>query len=264
MKRRGWALVFTSGLLSLLFGTALAFVAAARPGRSSSENRLRKGESGMASESGLEYAAARLAADSYPRHLDTPGSRGDSWMPRDRKGTPVERMLNPSYAHGEPWQDTVPLTGDGIDNDDDGLIDAPDDPTEGSGLFTPGEFQTAGDLDRDGRFSAWSGRMRGGRHPFDLRFTLKIEADDGKIPVNAGFLDARNRLIGGFLFTGPLPINAIPDHRDPDADPYHQALVHALNNLGVILRPEAPGPAVPPARRLGEATPSSSRGWVRT
>lgn len=242
MNRRGWALVCTSGLMVLFLCAALTFMAGASFYRSSAVRQFREGESRLAAASGLEYAAARLATDDYPRHLDTPESRGDFWAPRDPRGTPIRLMRNPSYAHGEPWQDGIPLDADGIDNDADGLIDAPDDPTEGTGLFTPGEFWPPGDLDGDGRFSAWSGRVRGGRSPFDLRFTLKIESEDGKIPLNAGFLDAQNRLIGGNSWTGPIPINSIPDHCDPDADPYHLGLTHVLNNLGVVLRPAAAGP----------------------
>lgn len=82
------------------------------------------------------------------------------------------------------------------------------------------------DLGGDGRFSAWSGRLRGARGSFGGVFALKVRGIDGGIPVNAGWIDGGDRDGDG-----------VPDHRDPDADWYHAGLVQALNNLGAILLP---------------------------
>lgn len=167
----------------------------------------------------MEYAAARLEAE-YPAYPDSIESRGDDWVCRDPLGIPPERIRNPSFAHGEVWRD-VPLPSDRIDNDRDGRID---EPSEGQGAFGPGDIAGI-DLDGDGTFSGWSGRIRGGRDPFAIRFSLEIDAPEGLIPLNAGCLDARDR-----------DGNGVPDHRDLSPLPLtHAGIAHALDNLGVQL-----------------------------
>lgn len=237
----GVVLVLMSATLALLLVLGSGFAMGSRVFSQGTEVAVSHVRGGVTAASGVEYAVSRLSTDGYPRHPDSPVGRGDSWVARDSGDVPTERMLNPSYAHGEPWRDTIPLFADGLDNDGDGLTDLPDDPSEGNGLFTPGEPWD--DLDGDGRFSAWSGRLRGAG-PKDPRFTLGIDCEEGRIPVNAGFLDDRDRLIGGYPGTAPVAIQnpPVPDHRDPEADPYHKGLVHVLNNLGTIVRPSAGGP----------------------
>lgn len=225
----GIALVLVGGLLALFLSLATVFFAAADGSRLFGRGVLDGARAALTAESGMGYAAARLAQDPYPSYRDTSATRPDSWVSREPPETPLERMRNVAYGRGEPWRDTVDLSGDGLDNDRDGRLD---EPGEGTGLYTPGEPFL--DLDGDGRYSAWSGRLRscGGR--FEERFSLVIESPDGKIPVNAGYLDALDRQPYPFLFGGSW---GIPDHRDPGASPYHKGLVHVLNNLGAVTRP---------------------------
>lgn len=63
----------------------------------------------------------------------------------------------------------------------------------------------------------WTGRLRG------TRFSLEVASQGGKIPLNAGALDALDRDGGG-----------LPDHADMEL-PYHRGLAQVLNNLGAIL-----------------------------
>lgn len=158
-------------------------------------------------ESGLEYAASRLGREGYPRHSTTPLDRGDDWTFRQGPAAPLAGAQNPSYSHGEPWTD-----------DGDGAREA-DEPV-------------ASDLDGDGRFSAWSGRLREGpaRRAF---FALKILADDGLVPVNAGYLD------------GDRNTNGIGDQQETAVHEYHQALAYLMDSLGTVLDIEwrrKPGP----------------------
>lgn len=216
---RGVALVLAAGLLSLLTLLASAVARLASVTRGVSSARGAAGAAERAGESGMEYAAARLAREGYPRHLDTPGSRCDGWTAREPAGQSPQASLNPSYARGEPWSDSVSLAGNGTDDDGDGLVD---EPGEGNGLFTPGESWT--DLDGDGRYSAWTGRLRDGT----ASFALRIGSSDGKIPLNAGLLHAAD-------VYGPngAGTNGQDDHNDRRV-PYHAGLAHALNNLAVV------------------------------
>ncbi len=233
-RTAGFALLMAAALLSLLALVAAAFGRDIWLNHLSIRSKSEKIRLRLAVESGLAYGAARLVQETYPLYGSTRSSRADSWMPREPFGTSPHRALNPSYARGEPWRDTLPASSDSIDNNADGLTDEPD---EGQGLYTPGE--PFADLDGDGKYTAWSGRLRGGPDPFEHRFALMIDALDGRIPVNAGYLDDSDRAIRDTSLLFPyLPVpNGVPDHRDPEADPYHTSLIHVLNNLGSIVRP---------------------------
>lgn len=198
--RSGVALVLMTGLLALLLILAGLFSAAASVSRVQAGSRSARAAAELAAESGRDYAANRLAVEAWPRYNRPSGERGDDCLFRDGPWTGAAGAANPSWSHGEPWGDA-----------------------NADGAFNPGESWT--DRDGDGRFSAASGRLRG------ARFSLKVEAADGKVPVNAGYLD--------FLDRGDpvVPANGIPDHRDAAGFPYHRGLVHVLNNLGTILRP---------------------------
>ncbi len=201
-RARGIALVLAAGMLSLLFVSSLGFLAAARLSRAGASTRERDGASLLAADSGLEYAAARLSRGrGYPVYPLAQAGRGDDWAFRDTPGTPLARADNPSWSHGESW----------TDGDADGIRD-------------PAEPGT--DPDGDGRFSAWTSRLR----PARTRFAIKTVSAEGLIPLNAGFLDGADR-------NG----NGLPDHADPDLPP-HRGLAHAASNLGTLLRPEALGP----------------------
>lgn len=208
---RGVALVLAAGILTLLAVLAAGFGAAARFAGDSISARIGARQAGLAAASGMDYAAARLVREGYPSYAASLQNRGDDWTAREPRGTPLEAMRNPSYSHGEPWRDSQNLPFDGLDNDGDGEID---EPGEGIGLYNGSESWL--DLDGDGRFTAWSGRLRGGDLPFPT-FSLRIEADGGKIPLNAGHLD-------------------VPFHDDATI-PFHRGLTHALNNLGALLLP---------------------------
>ncbi len=135
----------------------------------SSHASLARGAAGRAAESGLEYAAARLREKAgYPVLPRLPGNRSDDWSFRDGPIVPAARAQNPSWARGE-----------GI---------------PGAGSWT--------DLDGDGRFSAWSGRLRGGEAPFADRFSLKVDSTGGKIPVNTW--TPSGRILDGAALQGLL------------------------------------------------------------
>ncbi len=183
-NNRGIALVLMAGLVALVALLALALGQGTRLAAAGAGARLAQTEAALAAESGLHYAAARLLNDrtdmSVPR---TREARGDDWQYRDGaeyrfepgSGTPwhaispvpFHESLNPSYGHGEPWEDIA----------DDGR-------------FVPGQDAPGtNDLDGDKRLSAWSGRLRGGARPFSLRYLLQIEAGPtGKLSVNNGNL----------------------------------------------------------------------------
>ncbi len=143
-RNDGVALLVVAALLAMLGALATLFLAQAVRARPSAD------AAGTIAASGLEYAAARLRERSgYPLFPRAAENRADDWSFRDDPSVPAERSVAPSYARGE-----------GI----------------------PGGAWT--DLDGDGRFSAWSGRLRGGENPFAGRFSLKVEPKGGKIPVN--------------------------------------------------------------------------------
>lgn len=221
MRTRGIALILATGILTLLavLGTAVAgiarLVAAGRNGA--------RAEAPIAAASGMEYAAARLFREGYPRHSTTPLDRGDDWSCREMSGPsgfpPPGAAKNPSYSHGESWTD------------------------DGDGRFSGPPGDAAGpDLDMDGRFSAWSGRLRG-RVAHQTLFSLQILSAGSRLPVNAGFLDAEDR-------NG----NGVADGRDlePPLLLYHGGLAHALANLGAIVLP----PAHPRALSIPSGNPA--------
>lgn len=220
-RQEGLVLLLAGLLTALLSLLALLLLQAARANAVGAAASASARAAALALSSGQAYAAARLAREAYPRHDAAVSGRGDDWHFREGTGlqTPGP-WRNPSYSHGEHWEET-----------------------NGDGAFQPNQddVSNSADLDGDERFSAWSGRVRGAGGPFALRFSLAVESPEGKIPVNAGYLDAQDRNGG----------NMVPDHMDtgdiidpmgqgPTWIPYHAALVHVLNNLGAILRPLPP------------------------
>ncbi len=141
-------------------------------------------------ESGFQYAAARLLAEpGYPVADSSRDRRGDDWECRDPWEKPFQGLLNPSYSHGEPWND------------------------DGDGIFESGEAPAA-DLDGDGRFSAWSGRIRGSGAVGE-RFSLRIAAG-AMIPVNAEPEAGITRLLDSL---GALLLPENPDLHRVDLPP---------------------------------------------
>lgn len=227
---RGIALILVSGLLValMLFGAVLMQLARVSGAISGtvSQGTLAK----LAAESGMHYAAARLVDE--PRSITdredvlTPLNARDDWEARGGEGlgVPSVALLNPSYSHGESWLDQ-------------GLPD-------GAGVYEANNDSLAAwiDLDGDGEFSAWSGRVRGGRNPFGNRFSLRIRSSAGLACVNSGELGAVD---GDHDFDGvpnaedsdfkeDADNNGVEDWRDPNcADNRH--LVNVLNNLGAVL-----------------------------
>lgn len=203
-SRRGFLLVLASAVLTLLLILALGLLQMARLARAAACARAGRDAAALAAESGLAYAAARLAQDPFPipAGAASAANRGDDWTRRDAPGTAAPASFNPSYGHGEPWTDA---------------------PGGRAGAYDPGEPFL--DADGDGRFSTWSGRTRGAP---PTRFSLDVSSRGGRIPVNAGFLDNADR-------NG----NGVPDVRDLDPPLFllHGGLSHALANLGAILLP---------------------------
>ncbi len=175
------ALVLVAGILALFALLVAAQASGARFAATAAAGSGAAREADLASASALDYAAARLAEDPFPRRVPSARNRCDDWTHRKGSGVGVEGPENPSYSHGEPWSDA-----------------------NGNGRHDPGESPLA-DLDGDGRFSAWSGRLRAS----GARFSLRIECAEGKIPL------------------------AFPS--DAEGGRYwRNAVVHALNNLGAI------------------------------
>ncbi len=224
--RRGIVLVLVSGLLVLMMTLAVLVTSLSRA--AGAQDRSPRVRAGLAAESGAEYAARRVLENPWPDAREPRLSRGDDWTFRDGAGTDLAEALNPSFSHGEPWQENG------------GKPDAYD-----RGLDSP---LPAADLDGDGKFSAWSGRLRGGAGPLALTFSLKVTSPEGLLPVNAGCLWTDD-LHGGPTFCGGSgggggpatgarhDPNGIPDHKDHQIWA-HRALIHALNNLGAIILPD--------------------------
>lgn len=208
----GIALVLASGLLVVFSFLGLLIVRMTRFAAAGTDLAVTAFRAELCAESGMEYVVARLQQDGCPRKPPSPGSaapfpdRGDDWTFHDGPAVPPEEALNPSYGHGESWNELGGRAG---------LYD------RGLDALAPGS-----DLDGSGAFTAWSGRLRGGR-PLETLFILKIEAPGGKIPVNAGWLGAQD-LWGGF---GAFQGNGIPDHRDLDIY-HHVSIARLLDNLG--------------------------------
>ncbi len=165
----GIALVLVSGVTALLILVASAFAQFVHFQRCGNEGERGARYAELAAGSGLEYAAARLmerrADMTAPR---TPEARADDWQYRgggeyrrepgaDFAEYPVpealERTRSPSFSRGDPW----------IDDAADGIPGVRD------------EDEPFTDMDGDGRFSARSGRLRGGAGPFSVPFSLRIE-----------------------------------------------------------------------------------------
>lgn len=265
-SRHGIALVSAAALLGLLVLLTAAFVQAVRWEGSAAGARRGAQAARLSAESGLGYAAARLWED--PRStpdkglLLRPENARDDWTARGKEppDTPPSRLLNPSYARGEPWRD----------------IDA-------DGAYTQADASTVKDADGNGRFTVRSGRLRGGPE-----FALRIATASALASINSGELgaptgdhdldgilnrddpDYRADLDDGYAdhdmdgvvnmqdadFPGPWG-NGVPDWRDPDFFG-NRHLVAFLNNLGAILEVESTrtvdyAPGVP---QLGTMTTS--------
>ncbi len=162
-RRAAFALVCLAGILALLLLTTLSFLFLARLRSAGSSAASARHRARLAAASGMEYAAARLLGEGYPRASVLVTDRGDDLLFREGAGQPLEGAKNPSYSHGEHWTD------------------------DGDGLFEPGEPWT--DADADGRFTARTGRLRGA----ETRFSLAIGVEAGKLPVNAGYLGTGDR-----------------------------------------------------------------------
>lgn len=240
---RGILLVVISGAVSILLLASLALMGITRAFSRSAAGAMSASLGRAAAASGAEYACSRLwREEPYPRAGGSPATRGDDWTFRDAWTVPPGRSANPSYSHGECWSESG---GDGRAYD--GGADA---------------LPPEADRDGDGRFGAWSGRLRGGSAPFSLRFSLKIQSAGGKIPLNGGWLTAGDRdgvdnnASGVTDETGEdrnqsgrtngvdddddgqvdEADEATPDHRD-GGFAFHAGLQHVLNNLGARVLP---------------------------
>lgn len=206
----GIALILVSGLLVMLTLAAALFLQVASTLTPATAAQTAAWHAERTAGSGLAYATARLTREErHPRSPKTIENRGDDWSFRDEAGGTVAAADNPSFSHGEAWRD---VSG----------------PGEKTGVYQRGFDDVSPqdawiDLDGDGRFSAWSGRLRGGPRTPGSCFSLKIAAADGKIPLNAGALWAENR-VG----------SALPDHKDLYIA-YHAGLAKILDNLGALL-----------------------------
>ncbi len=246
--RRGIVLILVSGLLTLFLLLAAAFTQVTEFADAGGEAGRRQLAARLAAGCGMEYAAARLWQE--PRtptdhgQLPTPENARDDWTARGPEplDTPPSRRLNPSYSHGETWSDV--LVG--------GVKD---------GAYVPGDdlFPLNADADGDGKFTARSGRLRGGPE-FSLRImpcralacinSGELGAPDGdhdldgilnrddphyREDLDAGYNDADNDGIINMhdTFAGPWG-NGVPDWRDADFFGNQEA-VTLLNNLGAIL-----------------------------
>lgn len=189
----GIALVFVTGILTLFVLMAAACGRVADLEAQGSKADLARVRAAAAAESGMQYAAARLSGGRYPLFSGTPTDRGDDWTFRGGSIGGFEGSMNPSFSHGEPWDDS-------------------------GGLF-PGmreEGEPFTDRDGDGRFTACSGRLRGG----DGGFSLQVVSPEGRIPLNYGRLDA--------------------PHQNNQSQYAHRGLVRMLCNLGAVILPVNP------------------------
>lgn len=228
---RGVALVLVSALLALLAFLAVALTHETRLSAVGSASSASARRARLAAESALDYAAARLWTDTESLAdkgiLPTTANACDDWTDRSgqQSGINGQPSLNPSYARGDRWGDR---DGDGVYT---AGIDAP---------FPDG------DLDADGRFQAWSGRLRG-RGETSPRFSLRIAPlSAGRICVNSGELgsptddhDADGVLnaddtVDSTPYLLDSDGNGIDDYRDPDF-PGNAHLVNTLDNLGAVL-----------------------------
>lgn len=246
--RAGIVLVFVSGILTVFLSVAVLLFHLSRAAGKEGGTRLSASRAALAATSGMEYAAARLGRDSLPGRTASAAARGDDWTYRDPAGIFPEAALNPSYAHGEPWEGGASRYA-------------------GAGPFV--------DVHPDGRFTSSSGRLRGGASRTDLRFLLKVDSPEGRIPLNGGFLrdwlerdlvdnDGDGQIDepgeGGKARTWIRTngqkddADALIDEPTEDIDtvgplshsdvalPYHADLVRILNSLRAILLPASTAP----------------------
>lgn len=251
-RRSGAALILASGVIVLTMLLVVMLLGTGRIAWGRTRASLQGIQARLAVASGLDYAAARLwrGGDRVPASARSMANAGDDWAFRDPLATPVGGLSNPSYAHGERWDDT-PLTN--------GAYDA-----------LSGEFLPAADRDGDGRFDACSGRLRDGKG--GVPFLLKVQGTAGLACVNSGelgsplgdhdldgVLNADDTDYGEDLDTDGEPANGIqangvPDWRDPDfVGNVH--LVNLLDNLGAVvgLPLVAPAPLYAPFDPNGAA-----------
>lgn len=223
-NNRGIALVLMAGLVALMALLALAIDQGVRLAAAGGSARLAQTEAALAAESGLHYAAARLAQDplstrdrAIPRD---PANACDDWTRRgDEDGTlHPRRLANPSYKRGDHWTDQPGGTAGAYDPGIDDFVPARD------------------DLDGNGRFDSESGRLRGGH-----RLALKISSTADLININAGDIgsprddvDSDGSLNGNDVYNEDMNENGVKDWQD-DRSLKNIALVNLLNNLGTIL-----------------------------
>lgn len=230
----GIVLILVAGLVAVISLLAVLLVQAGRVSKGWSKARSLRGDAALLALDGLEYATARLrqASEAVSVASRTAANACDDWTFRDnalawRGGISLAASTGPSYLRGEPWTDT------GI---------AP-------GIFEPG-VEAWIEADGDGRFSAYSGRLRGGE-PFSRRFSLRVRTS--QICVNSGELGLPTgdhdmdgtlnesdpdydlfknyRRMDGLLVTD---LEGIPNWRDHRFFP-NTHLVNILNNLGTVL-----------------------------
>lgn len=239
-KQNGVALILVTGILTLLAVFAAALANGTLMATASDRARAGRGQARILAGSGLDYATARLWQGGlrYPDSQRSLENRGDDFFWREEsRGTHPSlspaAALNPSYAHGDLWNDgggTIP-----------GVYDDPQ------------NEPIASDLDRDGRFDSWSGRLRGGA-PFSFLFSLKIRSTAGLINVNSGELGdplgdqdmdgllnaddttAVTPITGQYLYETDLDWNGVEDWCDTDEYlGLNRHLAYTLDNLGAIL-----------------------------
>ncbi len=230
-KSVGIALVLVTGILVLLALVTLLFLQGNVLRGVGATTGLDQLSAKLAAGSALEYAAARLFENPLPAdpRTRTMANARDDWTFRDTVGTDVGAALNPSYSRGEPWLDA------GV-----------------AGLYEPGvdAWTDAEDVDGDGRFSAASGRLRGGSGPLARTFSLQIQEAPSLACINSGELgdplgdhdldgilnqdDTVATFTNPTIYTTDINGNGVSDWQDPE----FRGNVHLknfLDNLGAVV-----------------------------
>lgn len=88
--RRGFALVLVAGILSLLLAAGISLVSAAAASRAASCGDVASARGRLCAESGMGYAASRLAFAKEPSGSPAPGAACEDWS------------ASPAYTRGEP------------------------------------------------------------------------------------------------------------------------------------------------------------------
>ncbi len=205
MRRRALALIVVLGILGVLGILATCFITLSRLERQASQRRIHQTQALLLARSGIEDALARMHAG---QDAVVPGNayQGEDWdgngqlsvfeadqeiFRRTGAGTapdtstcPVEQAMRPSFFVRVP----------GADNPDTRSVDGR-------------QRGRSGTLSTDGILS----------------YGLKVEDESGKLCVNGGFLDARDRDLDGVM-----------DFRDPDVPGrgWNGQLTRILGNLG--------------------------------